>query len=150
MASGYSITLVVGAGAPGHATVQINGPDHTTYAGFGPIRSFTPYSRGQYDVVTVPNGMSPVGQLHDQDGEYSFVDSSHYRVKSYTFEISEEQAQQARQAALDYQKNYPKYNVASLAVCTDYGLAILHAAMPETDLWRLSRVPSIPRYPTPT
>jgi hypothetical protein len=24
MSSGYSITLVVGAGAPGHATIQIN------------------------------------------------------------------------------------------------------------------------------
>ena len=35
MASRYSITLVVGSGVPGHAAVQINGPDHTTYAGFG-------------------------------------------------------------------------------------------------------------------
>jgi hypothetical protein len=135
--------LVVGAGFPGHATIQINGPDHTTYAGLGPAWPLSPIAPGQYDVITLPNGASPVGQLHDQDGEYSFVDASHYRVKSYTFEVSEEQALRARQAAVEYQKKYSKYNGASQAVCTDYALSILHAALPETDFGQLSRVPSI-------
>jgi hypothetical protein len=40
MASSYSITLVVGYGGfPGHAAIQINRPDYTTYAGMGPADS---------------------------------------------------------------------------------------------------------------
>jgi hypothetical protein len=109
----------------------------------GPAKHNRPYAAGQYDVVTLPNGVSPVGQLRDPDDEYSFVDASHYPVKSYTFEITEEAARRARQAAVDYSKAHPNYNAASLAVCTDYALSILHAALSETNLGQLSRVPSI-------
>jgi hypothetical protein len=143
MASRYTITLVVGSGYPGHASIQINGPSYTTYAGMGPVDHGWPHSDGRYDVVTLPNGVGPVGALHDPTDEYSYVDASHYPVKSYTFEVSEEQALDARNAALNYQRNYPSYSVVTAAVCTDYALAILHAALPETDLSQLSRIPSV-------
>ena len=79
--------------------------------------------------------------MNDQD-EYSFVDASHYSVKSYTFEASEGQADRAREAALSFRKKYPNYNAAT-SVCTDYALSVLHAALPSSDLSLLSRVPSV-------
>jgi hypothetical protein len=63
MARGCSITLIVGAGIPGHASIQINEPEATTYAGLGPVKHLRPYSDGSYDVVALPNGASPVGAL---------------------------------------------------------------------------------------
>jgi len=141
MASRYSITLVVGAGVPGHATVQINGPEGTTYAGFGPTTAHSFWSKGKYDVITVPNGVSPVGRLDNP--EYSWIDASKYHVKSYTFEVSKEQADAALNATREYEREYPKYNGVSETVCTDYALAILHAALPDTNLQGLSRIPSV-------
>ena len=143
MAGGYSITLIVGAGLPGHASVQINGPDETTYAGLGPVKSLSPYSTGSYDVVTLPTGASPVGAIkkdHPED-EYSYVDASKYSVKSYTFAISRQQALDAINAGREYQKDNPNYNLATTAYCTDFALKMVEAALPGTDLSKLSRVP---------
>jgi hypothetical protein len=145
MANGYSITLVVGSGFPGHASIQINGPSYTTYAGMGPVDHGWPYSGGRYDVVAKPNGVTPVGALHDPKEEYSYVDAARYPVKSFTFEVSEQQALDASNAALNYQRSYPNYNGITGTICTDYALAILHAALPETDLSQLSRIPSVLR-----
>ena len=109
MARGYSITLVVGSGFPGHASIQINGPEGTLYTGLGPRRSRWPYSNGSYDTVDLPNGANPVGAVKpdNPNEEYSYVNASHYKAKSYTFEISEQQALAARKAAEEYQKENP-------------------------------------------
>jgi hypothetical protein len=147
MADGYSITFVVGSrGAPtnpGHSTVQINGPDFTTYAGFGPTTSYSPYSTGQYDVISLQNGQSPVGIFRDPRFEFQYVDSSKYLVKSYTFEISRDTRDAVFDAATNFVKSHPNYNFFDESICTDFSLALLHAAMPNTDLSKLSRIPDV-------
>ena len=70
MADGYSITIIVGAGIPGHASIEISGPNTTTYTGFGPIVPDSPYSYANYSYVTLPNGVSPVGVLGNPSGEF--------------------------------------------------------------------------------
>gem|GEM_PF-2249576 len=143
MASDYSITLVVGSGFPGHATIQINGPGYTMFAGMGPATPLSLYSTGKYDVLTLEKGESPVGVLGDAFKEFHYVDSVKYQVNSYTFAISEQQANAARIAGENYQTNYPNYNGITEAVCTDYVLAMLQAALPGTNLGLLSRIPTI-------
>jgi hypothetical protein len=143
MADTYSLTFVVGSGAPGHSTVQINGPDFTTYAGFGPATSYTPYSTGQYDVVSLEKGESPVGFFRDPHFEYQFVDSSRYAVKSYTFEISQETRDAVLDAAQHFVATHPNYNYFDESICTDFTLTLLHVAVPNTDLSQLSRIPSV-------
>ena len=87
--SDYSITIIVGRGVPtlnglwnglpGHASVVINGPESTTYLGLGPqghaiFRDKVGlYSTGDYDVVTVPRGTSPVVPAWGQVAEYGYV-----------------------------------------------------------------------------
>ena len=56
MARGYSITLVVGSGFPGHASIQINSPERTLYTGFGPNMPGVPIWKAGHDTVDLPNG----------------------------------------------------------------------------------------------
>jgi hypothetical protein len=155
MASGYSITLVVGSGLPGHASIELNTPATqdaqatTTYAGMGPSVSNVPYTprilglNTIFDIVGVLQGESPVGLAQDPAHEYSYVNASEYSVKSYTFEISKEQYDAALSASTRYLQTNPNYNVFDESVCTDYALFILHAALPGTDLSQLSRIPTL-------
>jgi hypothetical protein len=140
-----SVTIVVGAGFPGHATVQINRAETTTYLGLGPNKPKSVYATGHYDVVTVPKNVSPVAAVRNPSssvGEYHYVDATHYDVKSFTYLISDEQADEAEAAAKRYQVKYPQYNGFLVLVCTDYALNVLEAAVPNSDLSALSRIPS--------
>jgi hypothetical protein len=96
-----SITIVVGQGVPGHASIQINQADTTTYLGLGPATPGSPVDTGAYDVITLPNGVSPVGALRSpfrtsdeavSSGEFDYVDTTHYHVQSFTFQITDAQA----------------------------------------------------------
>jgi len=65
MSSGYSIRIIVGAGIPGHAAIQIDGPDSTRYLGMGPVEAGHAISDGSYDVSSLPKNVSPIGILRD-------------------------------------------------------------------------------------
>ena len=152
MASNYSITVVVGAGNPGHATIQLNGPDVTTFAGMGPSPGHIPFTginlglfdtHPNYDIVGKQPGQSPVGFGPEPSNEFSYVDASKYTVKSYTFEISKERYDAAHAAMTSYVNDNPNYNIFNGAICTDYVFYILHAALPGTNLSQLSRIPSL-------
>lgn len=125
MSGQYTITVVVGAGSvgeltPGHAAIQIHGPNgKTTYFGFGPVQSGNPSGLGQYDIIQLPNGMSPVGALRDPNYEYQYIDSNHYPTKSFSFAISDAQATAALLAAVSYKQQNPNYVVLDQTVCTD-------------------------------
>src|SRR5688572_11320828 len=115
-----TITIVLGTGAfPGHATMQINRGDTTTYLGMGPAIPQRPYAVGAYDVVTLPTGVSPVGAVRNptlmgnnptNPGEYHYVDAQQYTIKSFTFQISDNQVEAALNAAYNYQTANPNYN----------------------------------------
>jgi hypothetical protein len=147
MPNNYSITLVVGSGYPGHATVELRAPGQDTiYAGFGPATGGSPLSAAQYNVVAVPNGVSPVGQSSNPANEFQFVDASHYSVSSYTFGISQQQYVDALNASAQYQENHSSYNGVFEQVCTDYALFVLNGAFPNASLDSLSRVPSVLQF----
>jgi hypothetical protein len=147
-----SITIVVGAGLPGHATIQINRDETTTYFGLGPGKPKLPgplgkaYATGHYDVIGLEKNVSPVGAIRNPSppgGEYHYVDAAHYDVKSFTYLISDERADEAEAAAMRYQVKNPQYNGALTLVCTDYALSILQAAIPNSNTSDLSRIPSV-------
>lgn len=52
-----SITIVVGAGLPGHATIQINRGEKTTYLGLGPKNPGEVKDIASYDIVTLEKGV---------------------------------------------------------------------------------------------
>lgn len=142
-----SITIVVGAGFPGHTTIQINRDETATYLGLGPGKPKLPgpfgsaYATGHYDVVTLDKDVSPVAAVRNPSppgGEYHYVDATRYDVKSFTYQISDEQADKAVAAAMRYQVKNPNYNGALVLVCTDYALSILQAAVPGSDVTHLS------------
>jgi hypothetical protein len=93
----YSIKLVIGSGNPGHATIQLDSPPETNYAGMGPSPGHIPYTgldlslfdfHPNYDIVGKESGQSPVGLGIEPGNEFSYVDASKYTVKSYSFEIT--------------------------------------------------------------
>ncbi|MDB5600890.1 MAG: hypothetical protein JWN71_2934 [Xanthobacteraceae bacterium] len=141
-----SITIVVGAGFPGHTTIQINRGEKATYLGLGPKTAGEPKDVASYDVVTLDKDVSPVAALRKEainPGEYHYVDATHNDVKSFTLPISDEQADKAMAAALKYQVKNPNYNGYPVLVGTDYALNVLEAAIPGSDMSALSRIPSI-------
>src|ERR1041385_6122675 len=149
-----SITLVVtSSGLPGHTAVQITKGGETTYLGLGPTKALLPYTEvGQYDIITLPNGVSPVGALHgpfpstnpNVNGEYHYVDLLHYpNTKSFTWQISDDQAAAAIDKAFSYQASSVSYNFFNATICSDFGLKILETAIPGSNLGLLNRIPSI-------
>jgi hypothetical protein len=142
MSSGYSIRIIVGAGIPGHAAIQIDGPDSTRYLGMGPVAAGHAISDGSYDVSSLPKNVSPIGILRDPRHDYDYINSSKYSVKSFRFAITEQQAKAALTAAANYQASNPRYNFFNGTICTDFALKVLQAAIPGSDLSRLDRLPS--------
>lgn len=148
MASEYSISIIVGAGVPlslgaGHAVIQIKGPQQTTYLGLGPsIHGQLDSSLGTYSVVTLDNGVSPIGVLGLPIDEYSWVNSGRYNVKSFSMEINAEEASAALAAAMNYESHNPNYSLRNGAVCTDFALHVLKGAFPDIDISGLNRIPS--------
>jgi hypothetical protein len=84
-------------------------------------------------VVSLAKGESPVGFFRDPHFEYQFVDSSRYAVQSYTFEISKETRDAVLDAAQHFVATHPNYNYFDESICTDFTLALLHVAVPNTD-----------------
>src|SRR5215467_1958958 len=112
MANDYVLTIVVGTGFPGHAYIQIRGPETTIYTGFGPqergIAALTG-TAGRYDLVELPNGVSPVGAPTNPWRAFHYVDASKFSVKSFSFSISSEQVAAALSAAENYAVSNPNY-----------------------------------------
>src|SRR4051812_2427676 len=155
-----SITIVVGPGtitsgglSPGHVAIQVTKGDETTYLGMGPSKGGLPYTAvGQYDVITLPTGVSPVGALHgpfqstdpNVAGEYHYVDTLHYpNTKSFTWQISDSQADAAINKAYNYQLTNTSYNFATSTICSDYALSALQAAIPGSNVVAFSRIPEV-------
>ena len=87
MASRYSLTLRINPGFPGHAAIVVTEPGQQTFAGFGPKTHHAPWSKGQFDVHTLPAGETPPPDFS------SVIDDGNYQ--SFTVPVTWEQAASA-------------------------------------------------------
>ncbi len=150
MADVTSITIVIGVGGfPTHASLQLNQAGMITHYGFGPTSS-APIWQGRYDSVTLPIGVSPVGYSGQPAREMQFVDAGHYKIHSYTLELSEEASVGVRErievASREYQVQNSWYNVPAEKICTDYVYRLVEAAVPGADLSNLDAYPWIAKF----
>ncbi|XUM22258.1 hypothetical protein ACRAVF_01105 [Bradyrhizobium oligotrophicum S58] len=87
MASRYSLTVQINPSLPGHAAIVVNEPGRQTFAGFGPKTHLAPWSKGQFDVHTLPAGETPPPDFS------SVIGDGHYQ--SFTVPVTREQAASA-------------------------------------------------------
>lgn len=130
-------------GFPGHASIQINRPDTTTYLGLGPAIPGRAYATASYDIVTLPNGVSPVGVLRNPFVTAVPPIRVNFTTLTLRTQITDAQAEAALTAANNYQSANANYNAFNGTICTDYALTILKAAIPGSSVVFFDRVPSV-------
>src|SRR3954470_10954832 len=87
MASRHSLTVQINPSFPGHAAIVVSEPGRQTFAGFGPNTHLAPWSKGKFDVHTLPAGRTPPPDFS------SVIGDGHYH--SFTVPVTQEQAASA-------------------------------------------------------
>jgi hypothetical protein len=141
MAGRHSFTVQIDPSLPGHVAVALSDPAGQTYAGFGPEHHLRFYDKGRFDVHPVERGHLPPPDHSSATGG-----------RTFTFPVSEAQANAAHEEIRKIQSETPQYDArlgfADPQVCSTIASRIMKAAglgnhlytVPQVDLEYLSDI----------